>query len=253
MEPEINKLKIVWDTKEIKTDLSTVMHQFNFDEIISSLISVGPFYFYIIDFYDMSMSNVSSSITEIHGFDPETVTFDDILNTIHPDDMGFVAKAETTYFEFLHNKLGKEKILNYKANYSFRSRMKNGEYCLLNHQSIILTIDDDCRVGKSLNIHTNIDHITKTNNNTLSLIGLNNEPSYTNIGVVLDSKVITSFSKREIEIIKLISKGYPNKKIAALLSISEGTVKTHRKHINQKSGSKNSVELVRKCMLQGLI
>jgi DNA-binding CsgD family transcriptional regulator len=253
MDPEINKLKTVWETTEVTTNLSTLIPQFNFDEIISSLISVGPFYFYIIDFYDMSLSNVSPSITEIHGFDPETVTFDDILNTIHPDDMEFVAKAEATYFELLHNKLGKEKIPNYKANYSFRSRMKNGEYCLLNHQSLILTIDDDFRIGKSLNIHTNIDHLTKTNNNTLSLIGLNNEPSYTNISVILELKELTSFSKREIEIIKLIAEGYPNKKIAAFLDISENTVKTHRKNINQKSGSKNSVELVRKCMLQGLI
>jgi DNA-binding CsgD family transcriptional regulator len=253
MEPEINKLKTVWEVTEQKAAQSTSIPQVSFDEIISSLISVGPFYFYIIDFYDMSLSNVSPSIAEIHGFDPETVTFDDILNTIHPDDMEFVAKAEATYIEFLHNKLGIEKILNYKTNYSFRSRMKNGEYCLLNHQSILLTIDDAGRFGKSLNIHTNIDHLTKTNNNTISLIGLNNEPSYTNIGVVLDFKEITSFSKREIEIIKLISEGHPNKKIAIFLDISENTVKTHRKNINHKSDSKNSVELVRKCLLQGLI
>ncbi|MFV5697889.1 LuxR C-terminal-related transcriptional regulator [Flavobacterium sp. ZT3R17] len=253
MEPEINKLKTVWEVTEQKAAQSTLISQLSFDEIISSLISVGPFYFYIIDFYDMSLSNVSPSIAEIHGFDPETVTFDDILNTIHPDDMEFVAKAEATYIEFLQNKLGIEKVLNYKANYSFRSRMKNGEYCLLNHQSIILTIDDAGRFGKSLNIHTNIDHLTKTNNNMISLIGLNNEPSYTNIGVVLDLKDIISFSKREIEIIKLISEGYPNKKIATFLVISENTVKTHRKNIYQKSGSKNSIELVRKCLLQGLI
>ena len=131
--------------------------------------------------------------------------------------------------------------------------MKNGEYCQLNHQSLVLTMDDEYRIGKSLNIHTNIDHITKTNNHTLSLIGLNNEPSYTNIGVILDSNEITTFSKREIEIIKLISEGFTTKKIAYALDISENTVKTHRKNINQKSGSKNSVELVNKCMLQGLL
>lgn len=253
MDPEINKLKTVWEVAEVATELNTLVPQFNFDEIISSIISVGPFYFYIIDFYDMSLSNVSPSITDIHGFDPKTVTFDDILNTIHPDDMAFVAKAEATFFELLHTKLGKEKIVNYKANYSFRSRMKNGEYCQLNHQSLVLTIDDEYRIGKSLNIHTNIDHITKTNNQTISLIGLNNEPSYTNIGVTVDSNDITAFSKREIEIIRLISEGFTTKKIASSLDISENTVKTHRKNINHKSGAKNSVELVNKCMLQGLI
>ncbi|PKB16660.1 LuxR C-terminal-related transcriptional regulator [Flavobacterium sp. 5] len=253
MNLKINKLKTVWEAAGVTTELTSLIHQFNFDKIINSLISVGPFYFYIIDFCDMSLSNVSPYISEIHGFNSETVTFDDILNTIHPDDMEFVSKAEATYFEFLYNKLGKENTLNYKANYSFRSRMKNGEYCMLNHQSIILTMDDDCRIGKSLNIHTNIDHLTKTNTNTISLIGLNNEPSYTNIDVVFDFKNITAFSKREIEIIKLISEGYTNKKIADFLVISEYTVKTHRKNINYKSGSKNSIELIRKCLLLGLI
>jgi predicted membrane chloride channel (bestrophin family) len=103
MDPEINKLKTVWEVADITSDLSTLIPQFNFDEIISSLISVGPFYYYIIDFYDMSLSNVSSSIADIHGFDPEKVTFDDVINTIHPDDMEFVSKAEATYFELLHN------------------------------------------------------------------------------------------------------------------------------------------------------
>jgi DNA-binding NarL/FixJ family response regulator len=253
MAPEINKLKNVWEVAELTSNISTLIPQYNFDEIISSLVSLGPFYYYVIDFSDMSLSHVSPSITDIHGFDRETVTFDAILKTMHPDDMAFVAKAETTCIEFLHTKLGIEKILHYKTNYSFRSRMKNGEYCLLNHQSIILTVDDAYRVGKSLNIHTNIDHITQTNSNTISLIGLNGEPSYTNISVVLDSKDVNSFSKREIEIIKLISKGYSNKKIADSLAITESTVKTHRRNINEKSGTKNAVELVRKCLLQGLI
>ena len=253
MVPEINKLKNVWEVAELTTNIRTLIPQYNFDEIISSLVSLGPFYYYVIDFSDMSLSHVSKSITDIHGFDRETVTFDDILKTMHSDDMAFVAKAETTCIEFLHAKLGIEKILHYKTNYSFRSRMKNGEYCLLNHQALVLTIDDNNRVGKSLNIHTNIDHITQTNSNTISLIGLNGEPSYTNISIILDSKDINSFSKREIEIIKLISKGYSNKKIANSLAISESTVKTHRRNINEKSGTKNAIELVLKCMLQGLI
>lgn len=253
MAPKIKKLKNVWQTAEITTTISTLIPQIKFDEIISSLVSLGTFYFYVIDFSDLSLSHVSPSITDIHGFDPKTVTFDDILKTIHPDDMEFVAKAENTCIKFIQEKIGIEKILQYKMNYSFRSRMKNGEYCLLNHQALVLTIDDSFRIGKSLNIHTNIDHITQINSNTISLIGLNGEPSYTNISVTLDTKDITTFSKREIEIIKLISQGYSNKKIADSLVITESTVKTHRRNINEKAGTKNAVALVSKCKLQGLI
>ena len=37
---------------------------------------------------------MSPNIQEIHGVDPSTTTFQDILNLVHPDDMQFVAKAE---------------------------------------------------------------------------------------------------------------------------------------------------------------
>ena len=201
----------------------------------------------------MSLSNVSQSIYDIHGFEPNTVTFDDILRSIHPDDIEFVSQAEAANIDFLYKNIGKENILNYKTNFSFRSRMKNGNYELLNHQAIILTVDESGRFGKSLNIHTCIDHLTKINTNQISLIGLNGFPSYMNIDIVPNFGHYITYTKREIEIIKCISEGYSNKKIAENLHISEGTVKKHRNNINKKSGCKNSVELINKTILQGLI
>jgi DNA-binding CsgD family transcriptional regulator len=201
----------------------------------------------------MSLSHVSPSINDIHGFDPETVTFDDILGTIHPDDMDFVAKAEAANIDLMYNNLGGNDILDYKSNFSFRSKMKNGKYELLNHQAIVLTVDDNGRFGKSLNIHTNINHIATKHNNTLSLFSLKNEPSYINIEITAENEAHTSFTKREVEIIKCISEGHSSKEIADSLLISPGTVKKHRNNIFQKSGCKNSVELVNKSVLQGVI
>ena len=154
MSNEINKLKNVWDEGKKTAIQNTTLPKLDFEELISSIISVGPFYYYIIDFFDMALSNLRSSIDDIHGFDPDTVTFDDILRSIHPDDIEFVSQAETANIDFLYKNIGKENILNYKTNFSFRSRMKNGNYELLNHQAIILTVDESGRFGKSLNIHT---------------------------------------------------------------------------------------------------
>lgn len=253
MSKETNKLKIVWEEGNKTAIESTLIPEINFNKIISSLVSLGPFYFYVVDFYDRSLSHVSPSIAAIHGFDPETVTFDDVINSIHPDDMNFVAKAEETCMNFFYNTIGKDHVVNYKMNYSFRSKMKNGKYLMLNHQAIVLTVDEKGGFGKSLNIHTVIDHITKTNNFTLSLIGLHDYPSYTNIKVNHNPNDYTSFSNREIEIIKLIYKGLSNKDIAKNLSISEHTIKTHRKNIYKKSDCKNASELIYKCISSGLI
>jgi len=252
MPKETNKLKIVWDEGNKTAIESTIIPEINFNKIISTLVSLGPFYFYVVDFYDRSLSHVSPSIKDIHGFDPKTVTFDDIINSIHPDDLDYVAKAEEKNLNFLYSIIGKENIINYKSNYSFRSRMKDGKYAMLNHQAIILTVDENGGFGKSLNIHTVIDHITTTNNFTISIIGLQDFPSYTNIKVNHNPNY-TSFSNREIEIIKLIYQGCQNKEIAQTLSISEHTVKTHRKNIYKKSDCRNATELTKKCISEGLI
>lgn len=51
-------------------------------------------------------------------------------------------------------------------------------------------------------------------------------------------------SKRQLEIISLLSQGYTNKEIGEKLFISELTVKTHRRNLLKKLGLKNTAELV---------
>jgi DNA-binding NarL/FixJ family response regulator len=51
-------------------------------------------------------------------------------------------------------------------------------------------------------------------------------------------------SSREKQIIKLVLQGKGNREIAEQLFLSELTIKTHRKNINQKLEVKNAVELV---------
>ena len=48
---------------------------------------------------------------------------------------------------------------------------------------------------------------------------------------------------RELEVIRFVSNGLPNKDIASELGISEGTVKIHVHHIYAKLGLSNRVEL----------
>ena len=91
MNKEVEILHQVWEKSQQIANNATLLPQINFKEIVGSIISTGPFYYYIIDFFDMSLSNVSPSIKDIHGLDPSTVSFNDILNTIHPKDVDFVA------------------------------------------------------------------------------------------------------------------------------------------------------------------
>ena len=60
-------------------------------------------------------------------------------------------------------------------------------------------------------------------------------------------------SEREIEIVKLIAKGYSNEMIADKLFLSFHTVKTHRKNMLSKLNFNNTAELVKYCSDMGLI
>ncbi|MHA4894203.1 LuxR C-terminal-related transcriptional regulator [Pedobacter sp. PWIIR3] len=253
MNAEIQKLHNVWAETRNKALENTVLPHHNFDDLANSIVNLGPFYYYVIDFYDMSLSHVNKSITEMHGFDPETVIFNDILSIIHPEDVDFVGKTEAAISDLFYSNLGPDKLLKYKASYSFRAKMRDGKYALMNHQSLMLTLDSKGRYAKSLNIHTRIDHLSDRNTYQFSLIGLQDEPSYLNLNTSSGVQTMANFSKREIEIIKCLGEGLNNKETGEKLFISEQTVKQHRKNIMQKSQSKNTAQLIKSCILQGLI
>lgn len=248
---ELQLLQDVWDKTLKRSVENTDFPLPAFEDITSKIISLGPFYYYIIDFYDMSVSHVSQSIRDIHGLNPEEVTFHDILGTIHPDDVPYVQNTERAIADFYYSKLTAEQLLKYKMNYSFRSKMADGNYALLNHQAILLTLDTNGGFGKSLNIHTRIDHISTANNFKFSLIGLDDEPSFMNMS--LKENIPLELSKREIEIVKLLGEGMDSTQIAELLFISPKTVKKHRSNILSKLNVKNTSQAVKEAMIAGMI
>lgn len=62
-----------------------------------------------------------------------------------------------------------------------------------------------------------------------------------------------SLSEREVEIIKLIAEGFTTKRIAEKLFLSFHTIGTHRKNIFKKLRIRNSSELIRYAIQNGII
>ena len=245
-----NKSLDSMSTKDIKVEIS------EYDKLATAVFCPGPHYYYIIDFFDRQLTQVSSKIESLLGLDSLHLRFDDIINSIHPDDIDYVAKAEEKAIDYFYSVLGRENILKYKVCYCFRSKVADGSYQLFQHQAIVLTVDEKGGIGKSLNIHTNINHITKVNNHKVHIIGIDNETEVIELNVKEGNDKLnysSFFSKRESQIINLITLGFKNDEIAEKLFISVFTVKNHRKNILQKAGVKSSAELIAKCINEGLI
>jgi DNA-binding NarL/FixJ family response regulator len=62
-----------------------------------------------------------------------------------------------------------------------------------------------------------------------------------------------SLSEREREVFQLVAEGRSSKEIAELLSVSPATIETHRTHVLQKLGLRNTAEVVLYAVRRGVI
>ncbi|ARS35597.1 response regulator [Pontibacter actiniarum] len=60
-------------------------------------------------------------------------------------------------------------------------------------------------------------------------------------------------SKRELEVLNLISEGYTNADIAEKLFTSKRTIETHRQNLLEKTHTKNTAALIKYAVLNGII
>ena len=93
--------------------------------------------------------------------------------------------------------------------------------------------------------YQSIDKDISGNSKKLFMITLEDDPSSVHINTArLKQKF--GLTRREIEIISYLYKGFTNLKIANTLFISEGTVKNHLKHIFAKTRANNRTHLIHK-------
>jgi two-component system response regulator NreC len=62
-----------------------------------------------------------------------------------------------------------------------------------------------------------------------------------------------ALSEREREVLQLVAEGKSSKEIADLLSVSPATIETHRTHVLQKLGLRNTAEVVLYAVRRGVI
>lgn len=71
--------------------------------------------------------------------------------------------------------------------------------------------------------------------------------------IVPDELAEADLSKREVEVLTLIAKGFTNLEIADKLFTSKRTVEGHRQNLIEKTNSRNTAALIRYAILSGII
>lgn len=227
----------------------------NFEFIIHRTLlnyfMVGPQYHFIFNAAMLEFEHVSGSILNMLGHLPSDFSLQFFLDNIHPLDRPHFLNFENKVKDFLIA-LPVSKLMKYKVSHDFRIRKKNGEYLRILQQSTVIEHDDDGGITRTFATHTDISHIKTGGNPSLSIIGLEGEPSYINIDVEeifsVSAEVLTP---REKDVLRLLIAGNLSKQIAAILGISKQTVDKHRRNMLFKNELSTTGELISKAILGG--
>ena len=68
----------------------------NIEHYLTNVFAVGPYYYYVLNVTDSTVSNFYEDILSIHGLDDYPRHLKEIIDLIHPDDLAFVMEAVLT-------------------------------------------------------------------------------------------------------------------------------------------------------------
>ncbi len=224
------------------------------ERIIGEMFAIGEFYYYAINLTNSTLSHHHPNLLKLHGLTEYPQNLKEIIDLTHPDDIPFIMKAEEEVIRKMMA-LGKENHLYLKSSYCFRMKTAKGNYELFHHQAVLTMEDENQNLIQSVNIHTNIHHITQKNPNTVLITGIGPRNDFYQIKIenLSQNPSDIHLTKRETEVLALIAKGYSGPEISKILILSEHTIRTHRKNILTKTNCRNSKELFRKAFECGLI
>jgi DNA-binding NarL/FixJ family response regulator len=145
----------------------------------------------------------------------------------------------------------------YKSHYHLKLRNSSGKYKMYLDQQMILSLDKKNKISKAIYNLSDISNSIKSNEHKLSFLDIRGIKSYYNVKSIGDFQNSLSndpdFSKREIEVIRLISEGMTTKEISNHLFVSPDTIRTHRNNILKKSNEHKLTKVVKMCIKEGLI
>lgn len=247
-------LSNLWETytEQYTRDRQQMIPNAVISKYVSELMSLGPFYCYVLDLFDSSIYNVHENTCNILGMDSHPASVSEIMSHIHPDDLAYVMAAEKACLDKILE-IGFEHLRYLKVSYCFRMKVADGSYHLFRHQSIHLSADEKGRLAMALNIHTDIEHITSINNHIVVVNGIGKRNDFYQIDLSAKQSaesISPNFSKREREVLVLIVAGFSSLQIAEQLFVSVETVRVHRRNILKKTNCNNSSSLVRRCLEQ---
>ncbi len=246
----------IWNNQDYDLAPIEYEHVFKKHPALSTILNSSPCVSSILDLRTQQFNDISNNTDKILGYES---------NNFLKNGLKFYNKI--TYFEDQKNtwKLLKnvwEFILSMPLveqsrlyfSYDFRIVKPDGKNAWILAQNSILQSDIKGNITHLLNMYSDISFWKKCDNQIASVtLPTKNDCIVFAPDLPCSIEPEVKLSRRELEILKLISNGYSSKLIADKLFISFHTVNTHRQNIIEKTHTGNTGKLIKYAVDQGLI
>lgn len=212
-------------------------------------------FFIICDYKKKLNVYVHENVNGITGYERDLFfDFGFVLSLIHSEDRESVyefSKRSISLARDYNNSLLNDPFFVIFS-VDFRFKCKNGNYIKLNKQNCCFKTDDKGNMVYAFIHFTDISHIKKNDNVRFSWFG---NPDYKLYFGDLIQKHQQHFklTKREKDVLSMLSEGESATQIARRLSVSVHTIISHRKNLLHKTGAKNTAQLIKMAIEKAII
>ena len=250
-----NAVLDIWKVNKVSEMDSTETLTIN-NPFLIDILNQSTCVTWILDLRTQKFTFVSDNTLEIFGYDSADYIRDGQMfheGIKHPDDTVNSWKLVYNIWHVLSH-IPSTSRSGYKFSHDYRIIKPDGKVARLLEQSSVLQQDSDGNITHLLGVCTDITQWKRNGTQLASLSSANEKQYFLFNSDHSESKNSKSIlSKRELEILKLISQGHSSKYIADKLFISFHTVNTHRQKMIEKTNTKNTGGLVQFAVCNGLI
>ncbi|MFN3848708.1 MAG: response regulator transcription factor [Spirosomataceae bacterium] len=152
------------------------------------------------------------------------------------------------------NRMTKEEKENLRFSYCGANLINpDGERSVWNINSTSLVVDENNNPLLALLLINNVSHLMKGKGYWFRFEANQNRKVCTYFSELNETHDEDIVSPRELEVLKLIAKGFDTKQIADKLDISPNTVDNHRRNMLARTGAKDTTALIQICILNGVL
>ena len=223
-------------------------------------IAFSRYFWFVLDFTQWTVHEAGGDLESMVPFKKaefvgcgHTV----LNNATHPEDVNKVYAFSKAWVAYIKNKPS-EYIKNLKMSLYFRMMNADGHFywIMVQYPEGISAING--QLLYQLVLVTDISYLKQDGTAMMNVLDLNTnscQQFYCTEASGLFQKhlAIPSFTKREKQILLLLTRGFSSKQIASQLFVSVKTIDNHRQNMLHKTGAKSSSELVVMGMRQGVV